>query len=981
MTEIVDDEPASKTVLQTKGGWHRRTLLASTFIAAALDMLAINDSGGTTLSAGAQSPASTPSPAPQSSPGGPAPKLTGIRVTQRYPIGGTAKFLAWVAYFDPIGGIGPFTWRLQDPTGKYRLYGDTVATSENAVVGLGKDKLTVSVVDGRGDTCAPVTFEVAKAEGNGIGLNTRNPLPAFSPIVRGAVRPDIAPSFTPVAYGPAHADTRGDALAVTNEDGTPSAQWTPAYGSIHSKTGQHPEPGSYKLRMGRTNPASGDTQWLNETLVITSAPTTVDQIEFIQTGTLSTATVAGTVIGKAAATVPDNNPVFALNDPSGTLTVDTAAREIRVLKQPAATGDVPFTLEVSSGGGALTGSAKFSARVVQGTVLDPAAMSLALNKLDNSTPGQKVGRLAVKGHSGGAWRITGQSGYNPSATAGQWGNPARYQVDATGQIYTPPDCLLSFQDPACNWQDDEITALWTSADGTTTCQRNFTVHVSEPATTTTIYVGKGLAAKYGIFGLDSLHAANLLSSRYHPGIKYWFKVQHDPDPDAYTDATRGNDTKGGWVGPTVVELVPGPNGQLPRLGGKADNTGANTGITSYGKGYFIASHGDIRLMGAGKISAVHGGGSTDGKEAIRKDGNTWGNLSIFGITVEDCDQAIEAGVCHGYIYARDIAVRRCGGASVGAGLTHGFYIGSVSKFEMVDSYVDGTPWGHLVKSRARQTTLRRNRIYDTGAAACCIDLPNGGDVLLENNHFRKGPFATNPAVINFGAEGPAWAVNQLVLDRNTIAAGGMSYGGNYGPIVAVAHYHLPGTAPSAVSGAGNSIWLPPFGQVSMDLSDYARPGSTALAGTNILPVPPRMDPLPAPTTRPYRHRMILDSAGEFRNFNGLAQLPDKLNLEMSAPGPVCTIVAVGDIMGGVDPFAEGATTWAIIADGVYNHRGNPNPWAPPDAFTITTRPDGRGVLAYAGGLTPGGYFVQLRASNRGSEISDARYFVTVAPGA
>src|SRR4051812_34617913 len=104
MSHSMSDEPARKTVLKAERGCHRRTLLTSTFIAVASDVFATEESGATTLSAGAQPlRASTPGqePGPQSAPGGPAPKLTGIRVTQRYPIGATAKFLAWVAYFDP----------------------------------------------------------------------------------------------------------------------------------------------------------------------------------------------------------------------------------------------------------------------------------------------------------------------------------------------------------------------------------------------------------------------------------------------------------------------------------------------------------------------------------------------------------------------------------------------------------------------------------------------------------------------------------------------------------------------------------------------------------------------------------------------------------------------------------------------------------------------------------------------------------------
>jgi hypothetical protein len=874
----------------------------------------------------------------------------GIKVTQKYPIGTNAKFAAYVAYCDAVNGVGPLTFSLAVP-GKYRMNGDTIVTNEQ-LVGTTKDVLTINLVDGFGET-ASATFEVAKVDAvDGIGLNTRNPISAFVPLVNGAPRQDKAPVFIPVAYGPSHADTRSETLTVTNQDGTTSKQWQAAYGAIYSTTAKVP-PGSYPVRITRNK------QVLDETLVITPIPPITD-IQIRLTAPLSRATAPGSPIGKVAATVPDNAPVCTITDPAGILTVDPSTREIRTLKRPDFVGDLPFRVDVSCGGGALTGFKTFSVKVVEGTIIDPSKMTLPVNpKLDNSTPGQKIGQLKVEGQTGGTWRITEQSGFNPLATTGQYGIPARYQVDATGLVYTPPNCLLSWQDPDCNWEDDKISALWTSPDGLTTCLQTFVIPV---ANTAAVFVLKATDKA-------TAHAAAVTVGKFHPGIRYQLEIHYNPNEDEYVDWTRGEDTKNGMTGPIDLVFVPGPNGELPRIGGKGDNTGVNSGVTSYGKGHIISAHGDMRIYGRGLISGVHGPDSTNGREAIRKEGNTYGNLALFDFDIENCDQGVEANAMHGYLYCRGINVRRCGGATIGAGLTHGFYIGAVSKFELVDSYVDGTPWGHLVKSRAMQTILRRNVIDDTGAAACCIDLSDFGDILLEDNYIRKGPMASNPTAININAEGAIWKTNRAVLNRNVIINGGISYGGNYGPTLALMHFRVSG---STVTGTDNKVWLPPLGQLAWD--DKQLPGAD-LTNTTLLTVPlspPRL--LPPPTMRPYRERQLADGKQDFPDFTNMAQLVDTHDLAVSGPGVVCTITPVSDIDSGLDNKFAGGWTSSIAMDQVKGWRFNPTPWAPLGSFST----DG-GKLIYNGGLAPGGYFVQVRFTTLTVPAVSSvwRYLVTV----
>jgi hypothetical protein len=870
--------------------------------------------------------------------------------TQRYPIGTNSKFKIPVGFFTVTGGIGPHQIALSDYS-KYRFTAPNEFTlrTDEGPVGAGVDTFTAYAIDGRGVKSDPITVTIHKADGDGAGLNSPNPVQSFSPVWAGRLRTDAYPLLSPGAYGPGHGDTRQDRVSVVD----PKGVWASFGAGLYSPKGLPPV-GEYPVTITVTNAGTGVATSFDETIVVVPPSEIVGA--FFQTAVWTDTTPPGTDIGFAAATTPDNNPSFVLNTPN---LIITAARRVITVSNPPV-GDFVWGLTVSSGGTALSKTIQIKTTVLKGTSLSPTDMTLALNPLDNSTPGQKVGQVAVKGRTAGKYIILAQSGYNPLAAEGRWGTPARYQVDPAGLIYTPADCLLSFQDPACGWEDDQITVSWTSDDGLTTCQQAFTIPVKDTMSTTLVRVRGDL----------NPHASAALVNKPHPGAAYYLQLQ-PAGPDAYTDWTRGEDTKGGIVGPTTIELMDGV-----RIGGKADNTGVNSGITSYGKGHIIAANGDVRLRGTGVISGVHGSGSADGKEGFRKDGNTGGNFDLQDITIQDCDQGIETGPCHGYGYAARVKVRRCGGASVGAGLTHGFYIGSLSKFVLEDSYIDAVLYGHLLKLRARQGIIRRCTIIDSGAGACCIDLPNGGEWLLEDNLIVKGPHAANPSVINFGAEtagspGP-WAINHLTLNRNTIIAGGISYGGNYGPIFAVTHYHTPSAIPSVVDGTDNQIWLPPLGQVASDITAYAKPGTTNLTNTRILKVPPKIPFLPSLMTRPYRRRAITETA-QYPNFNGVPVLVDNPFPYITAPGIVATLTPTRDIESGIDSFLAGFTS-GISQDGVHDTHSNPTPWAPIDAF----RMDGKGLI-YNGGLAPGGYFVQPQFKTLdGGVVANHRMLATIA---
>jgi hypothetical protein len=884
-----------------------------------------------------------------------------------HPASAIGQYVGWA---EPIGGIGPFSFALTKADfSKFRINPATgLVLGYYAAFGAGVDTFQVVITDGRGTVATSDLITVAKTDGSG-PVMTQNNRSVVDTATSDAYH--NGPSLTPQLVDPAD---KTWTLKLYNPDGSVNTKWVGGNGNVY--WGALPMvAGDYPIVFTWTNGAGAKLSLSRTVSVRDYAP--IGAIEVGQFAPISTATPVGTIVGELRATTPMNTPTFSLT--SDVLEMVPGARQFR-LKAPPQAGTLGFQAAVRDNRATRTDT--LSLTVLQGQILDPKLMTLAVNpSLDNSNPGQEIGTAQLQGASGGSWRISAQSGFNPLATTGAYGNAARYQQDPkTGRVYTPPGCLLSAARPEYGWDQDQITLVWTSDDGTKVCQRTFPIPVAE-APAVIYYVGRGMKARYGVQGLETIHQANVLCVGFHPGKKYVFKVAQDADPDYYTDGTRGDDTKGGWIGPCRVEwMMPGTR---PRLGGKADNTGVNTGITSYGKGHLLASHGDVEFVGL-EVSGVHGPGASSGMEACRKDGNTYGNLAVVDCYFHDCDQGIESGVCHGYVTKLRTLIRRCGGASVGAGLTHNAYIGAVSKMIMQDCATEEVLWGHLFKSRARELVITGSRFIDssTTSAACCIDICNAGKATLRNNFFWKGPMAANPAAINWGAEGKLWDVNTLDVSDNVIVVGAISNGGNFGPVSAVGVSPIEG---ATITGSGNQVFLSPLAQLVWP--------SGSLGSTTPITVPPpiaRTDPgtgeVLSPLRRPYRHRQINDSRQAYPNFNGVCQETDTLDPRVAhdAVGAkllVATATPDVDSWRNADgtlkpnPFGPG-TKWAFSTARVYNST-DPTIWVKASALSVEWTETGDATVYYEGGLAPGGYFFRLVATGPAGAISDQRYFLVV----
>ena len=101
---------------------------------------------------------------------------------------------------------------------------------------------------------------------------------------------------------------------------------------------------------------------------------------------------------------------------------------------------------------------------------------------------------------------------------------------------------------------------------------------------------------------------------------------------------------------------------------------------------------------------------------------------------------------------------------------HGVYAGApIALLEIERSLFRDTRIAHHIKSRARNTVIRDNRIEDgpDGTASYLIDIPNGGNVLIQGNVMQKGAHSANPAVaISIGVEGVKNPTSVLIIRDN-----------------------------------------------------------------------------------------------------------------------------------------------------------------------------------------------------------------------
>jgi hypothetical protein len=105
----------------------------------------------------------------------------------------------------------------------------------------------------------------------------------------------------------------------------------------------------------------------------------------------------------------------------------------------------------------------------------------------------------------------------------------------------------------------------------------------------------------------------------------------------------------------------------------------------------------------------------------------------------------------------------------GDGSAHNLYVGAVARLDVIGCLFSRSRVGHLLKSRARVTTLRYSRLTgEDGNSSYELDLPDGGEALILGNLFQQGPASENSTIVSYGAEGYRWPKNVLQLAFNTV---------------------------------------------------------------------------------------------------------------------------------------------------------------------------------------------------------------------
>src|SRR4051812_48598835 len=206
---------------------------------------------------------------------------------------------------------------------------------------------------------------------------------------------------------------------------------------------------------------------------------------------------------------------------------------------------------------------------------------------------------------------------------------------------------------------------------------------------------------------------------------------------------------------------------------------------------YLSINKNITLQGVGgMVSMVSTGLIPNGKAIFITSGNiTINNFEFSGAQVSDANGAgiryeggnltlnycyfhnNEDGLLGGTWPTGTLTVNNSEFAYNGRieGQTHNLYIGAIANLTIDNSYFHDAKEGHEVKSRALNTTITNSRIDDlNGTASYSIDLPNGGNAVIQNNVIQQGATSHNPVIISIGEEGSLHPSTQLLISGNTI---------------------------------------------------------------------------------------------------------------------------------------------------------------------------------------------------------------------
>jgi hypothetical protein len=251
----------------------------------------------------------------------------------------------------------------------------------------------------------------------------------------------------------------------------------------------------------------------------------------------------------------------------------------------------------------------------------------------------------------------------------------------------------------------------------------------------------------------------------------------------------------------TLEVGPGKTYEMPSAAAAAAHDGDHIVIAP--GSYFdcaVWRANNLTIEGAGPEATVITDKACMGKALFVVQGNaiTIRNLMLTrarvpdfngaGIRAEGGDLLVERvhfvnnqeGILAGDLPGRKMVIRdsvflRNGTCEGGGGCAHGIYVGQIALLRVERSKFRETKQGHSIKSRAQRTEVIGCDIADgaEGTSSYAVEIPNGGAVVLNENHIQKGPKAENhTAAMVIGAEGITQPTPEIIVERNTFLVEG-----------------------------------------------------------------------------------------------------------------------------------------------------------------------------------------------------------------
>jgi Right handed beta helix region len=186
--------------------------------------------------------------------------------------------------------------------------------------------------------------------------------------------------------------------------------------------------------------------------------------------------------------------------------------------------------------------------------------------------------------------------------------------------------------------------------------------------------------------------------------------------------------------------------------------------TCAGKGIFVVTGNSVTVR---NLTFAHAAVPDRNGAGIRAEGC---DLTIEHSKFIDNENGILASSVAGSVIRIVNSLFR-GNGKCGRTCAHGIYVNGIDRLEVEHSQFIDQHVGHHIKSRARSTQLIDNDITDgpDGDSSYLVDIPNGGDLLMQGNRLRKGRHSDNArTVVAIGFEGVKNQTRSLIIRDNTV---------------------------------------------------------------------------------------------------------------------------------------------------------------------------------------------------------------------